>query len=476
MIKDPKWKYFLMVLVICIIGCSIQNSKSTKNIEKPNVIIMLIDDAGYADFGFMGCKDLPTPHIDALARDGVILTDGHVSASVCAPSRAGLITGRYQQRFGYECNEGENYLGLDVSESTIAQVLQKDGYATASFGKWHLGYEKNQQPNAKGFEYSYGFFAGGRGYFYDVEKDDKVGSRRAIMENDKQVDFEGYLTDVLAEKATDYIRKERGKPFLIYWAPNAVHTPMHADTADLAKFRGHPRQRLAAMTFALDRAVGELVSTLKATNQYDNTLIFFMSDNGGAHDNESINLPLKGYKGNQYEAGHRVPFIVSWPKAIKGGQKFDGLSSTLDIFTTILDAAKSNINLEKPLDGVSLLPYLQGQKKGNPHTYLFWRKDAFAAIRYNDYKIVTANELGSRLYNLKSDLGELTDLQLTNKPVFDEMNKKFKSWETNMIEPLWREGAVWDTICLMIHDDLMNNREVRVKDPYSLNKWRSNKN
>lgn len=469
---NSKRKYFFIVTVACILGCGIQSNKSIKNYEFPNVVIMLIDDAGYADFGFMGSKDLPTPHIDALAKDGVVFTDAHVSASVCAPSRAGLITGRYQQRFGYECNEGEHYVGLDTSETTIAQAMQKSGYTTAAFGKWHLGYEKEQQPNAKGFGYFYGFLAGSRSYFYNSNKDDKPKNNRGLLENKNQVAFDGYLTDVLTEKASTYIREQGDKPFFIYFAPNAVHTPMEADSLDLAKFAGHPRQKLAAMTYALDRAVGELVSTLKATNKYENTLIFFMSDNGGAHDNESINLPLKGYKGNQYEAGHRVPFIVSWPKAIKGGQKFDGLSSSLDVFSTILDASKSKVVLAKPLDGVSLLPYLQGVKTGNPHTYLFWRKDAFAAVRYNDFKMVMAKDLGNRLYNLSNDLGETNDRQYADKSVNEDMKKQFKAWETNMIAPLWTEGQVWDTICTMIHDDLMHNREVRVKDPYSLNKWK----
>jgi len=436
--------------------------------SKPNIIIMLLDDAGYADFGFIGTKDLLTPNIDRLAADAVRFTDAHVSASVCSPSRAGLLTGRYQQRFGYECNEGDGYSGLDPAQVLLPEYLAKAGYATAAFGKWHLGFRPEQHPLKKGFQYYYGFLSGGRSYFYNEDKDDQPGSHRALVENNRQVRFNGYLTDVLGDKAVEYIRQHRNNPFFMYWAPNAVHTPMEAREEDLKKFEGQPRQQLAAMTFALDRSIGKIINELKKQGIYENTLVFFLSDNGGAANNQSNNLPLKGFKGNEYEAGHRVPFLVSWPGKFKPGSVFNGLSSSLDIFSTALDAGGIPHTPSQGLDGVSLLPFLRGEQAGNPHRELIWRKDFAAAIRFNDLKLVRVQGLGERLYNLKNDPGETRDLLAEDKTMGGQLRKQLMTWEKNMMKPLWTEGATWDTITLMIHDDLMRNREVRVKDPQQL--------
>lgn len=442
---------------------------------KPNIIIILLDDAGYADFGFMGCKDLLTPNIDALANQSIRFTDAHVTASVCSPSRAGLITGKYQQRFGYECNEGDGYTGMDVTQTILPKHLLEQQYATAAFGKWHLGFENNQHPLEKGFQYYYGFLTGGRSYFYRPAKDDKEGAKNALQENRIRAPFEGYLTDVLGDKAARYIQKNSHNPFFIYWAPNAVHTPMEATEADLEKFKGHPRQTLAAMTFALDRAIGKIINELKKQGVFDNTLIFFLSDNGGANNNQSNNLPLKGFKGNEFEAGHRVPFFVSWPKKIRNGRSFNGLTSSFDILPTALEAAGITATSSYGFDGISLLPFLTGVKKDNPHQQLVWRKDAAAAIRYNNYKLIRINGLGTRLYNLDKDPGEKNDLQVKQPGVYTLLNQKLTDWERDKVKPLWTEGQVWDTITLMIHDDLMHNRSVRVYNPDDLKNFRQKK-
>ncbi len=440
--------------------------------HQPNIIIILADDAGYADFGFMGCKDLLTPNIDQLAKGATRFTDAHVSASVCSPSRAGLLTGRYQQRFGYECNDGDGYTGMDTLQTILPKVLKQQGYTTAAFGKWHLGFEHAQQPLQKGFDYFFGFLAGGRSYFYRPAKDDAKNDQRALLENNRQVQFDGYLTDVLGDKAVDYIRQNRQHPFFMYWAPNAVHTPLEADKADLEKFAGHPRQLLAAMTFALDRSIGKIINELKKDGLFENTLIFFLSDNGGAHNNQSSNFPLKGFKGNKYEGGPRVPFFMSWPQQIAHGGIFGGLSSSLDIFPTAMDAAGSTAHLKNGLDGVSLLPYVKGEKNGAPHQELEWRKDAAAAVRYNQYKLIRVRGLGERLYDMNNDPGETNDLQFTQPEIVSLLNQKLNDWEKDKMKPLWTEGAVWDTITLMIHDDLMNNRKVRVRNPDELKKFR----
>jgi len=457
-----------LIALSVVAGCSFKSGEKSK-IKKPNIVVLLVDDAGYADFGFMGSKDLKTPNIDKLAASGVVFTDAHVSATVCGPSRAGIMTGRYQQRFGFECNPSSDSCGVDLNEITIASALKKEGYTTAAFGKWHLGNQPGYRPNERGFDYYWGFLAGGRSYFSDSNADQE-GKSQAITENFAHVTFDGYLTDRLGDKAVDFIGKNKNKPFFIYWAPNAVHTPMEAKTEDLVLFDGHPRQKLAAMTWALDRAVGNIVAKLEKEGLLENTLIFFLSDNGGAANNQSTNFPLKGFKGNKFEGGHRVPFFVSWVSGFKGGKKFNGLTSSLDIYATALDAAKGNLPEDKKLDGVSLLPYLKGEKQGDPHQKLFWRKDKMTSARVGNFKLIRVDKLPSVLYNLADDLSEINNLSATDEKDFQKLSSELENWEKETIEPLWTEGAAWDTITWMIHQDLMQNRPVRAKDPGQLKK------
>jgi len=475
--KNKRTVFFISLSVSSLmIGLLFATTAFTKKVPnpKPNIIVILIDDAGYADFGFMGSKDLQTPNLDLLASSSVIFSDAHVSATVCSPSRAGLLTGKYQQRFGYECNEGEGYTGMDTAQIILPKLLKSQGYKTAAFGKWHVGFNANQHPLAKGFDYYYGFLSGGRSYFYQPNKDDRAGSKNALLENHQQVRFDGYLTDVLGNKAVEYIQENKHQPFFMYWAPNAVHTPMEATEADMQKFANHPRQKLAAMTYALDRAVGNMVNELKRQGIFENTLIFFLSDNGGAHNNQSINLPLKGFKGNKFEAGHRIPFLVSWPKQLQH-QKYNGLSSSLDIVPTALEAAGFTKPMHNKLDGVSLLPYLKGKKTTSPHEQLIWRKDAEAAVRYRQFKLIHVKGLDDRLYNLENDPGETKDIHKTEPAIYAKLKSQLLNWEKDKMKPIWREGAIWDTITLMIHDDLMNNRKVRVADPQQLEKFRNAK-
>lgn len=458
--------HFFLISVLVFAGCS-EPEKT-----QPNIVIFIVDDAGYADFGFMGSKDLETPNIDRLAADGIIFSDAHTSASVCSPSRAGLLTGRYQQRFGFECNDHRPHQGLDPSELTLGDVLREAGYATAILGKWHVGWAAEFQPNNRGFDYFFGFLPGNREYYYDTAKDDAPGNPKAILENGEPTSFEGYLTYVLADKATEFIEREKEGPFFLYWSPNAVHTPMQAPEEDLARYEGHQRQELAAMTWAMDKAIGTIIEKLKQEELYENTLVFFFSDNGGAFWNQSTNTPLKGSKGNKFEAGHRIPFIVSWPREIEGGREFGGLSSTLDIFPTCLEAAGSegisgnptSTGESKWLDGVSLIPYLSGKKAGDPHSSLFWRKEVMAAARRGPYKLIRVDSLGYRLYNLDEDLGEKDDLSRSDSALFKEMVTALEEWEKEMKPPLWSED-IWNEVTWLIHEDLYLNRPVRVTTP-----------
>ncbi|WP_372753253.1 sulfatase-like hydrolase/transferase [Labilibaculum sp.] len=454
---------FLLSCIIILISCS--QTKIKKN-TRPNVIILLCDDAGYADFGFAGSKDLKTPNIDNIASNGVVFTDAHVSASVCGPSRAGILTGRYQQRFGFECNPDDTD-GLDLNQKTLADAMKSAGYATAAFGKWHLGSKKGYKPNDRGFDYFWGFLSGGRSYFANKSTDTPENTH-CIRENDQFTPLDGYLTNQLGEKAADFIETHKNEPFFIYWAPNAVHTPMEYTAEDMALFEGHPRQKLAAMTWALDRAVGKIISKLKKENLLDNTLVFFLSDNGGAHNNQSSNYPLKGFKGNKFEGGIRVPFVVSWPAEIKA-HKFEGLTSSLDIFASCINVAGiPQYNKENYTDGVNLIPFLKGDSVGEPHAELFWRKDKMAAGRIGDHKLIKVDRLGYRLYQLEDDLGETKDLKETETEKFKQLKKELKQWESEMSTPLWTEGQEWDTITWLIHKDLYQNLEPKVKNPEQL--------
>lgn len=446
----------LVCAVSTMITCWATNCTAENSLNKPNILVILLDDAGYNDFGFNGSKDLLTPNIDRLAADGTVFTDAHVSASVSGPSRAGILSGRYNQRCGYECNLGDT-LGLGLNEETIADVFLRNGYNTSCFGKWHQGDAPEYHPNRRGFEHFYGFIAGSRSYFYRPNRDDKPGDVHNLQYNGKQLSFNGYMTDVLADAAVDYLDKQKGsgKPFMMYLAFNAVHTPMEATKEDMARFEGHSRQKLAAMTWAVDRGIGKVVDKLKKEGMYENTLIFFLSDNGGAHNNQSSNYPLKGFKGNKYEGGIRVPFFITMGGKYKG--TFDGLSSSLDIFSTSIAAAGiDKESLKNPIDGVDLIPYISGEMSGNPHDILFWRKEKSSAVRMGDYKLISVEGLGQRLYNLNDNLGEDNDLRKINPELCKEMTDKYKEWEKGIITPmLWDEG-VWHEVTRETHRQLMN--------------------
>jgi len=455
----------LFRLLFCgfLVSCNTTNTAQKE--KKPNVIVILIDDAGYADFGFMGCKDLETPNIDKLAQSGVILTDAHVSATVCAPSRAGLITGKYQQRFGFEANDtGDKKsgdIGLSDDVVTIANVFKNNGYKTMALGKWHLGKDISDHPNQRGFDEFYGFLTGSRSYF-QYKNPNKI---KMLQHNGKRVKFDGYLTDVLGDQSVKYIEENKDKPFFMYLAYNAVHTPMEAKKDDLEKYKNHPRQYLAAMTWSLDQNVGKLQNKLKELGIADNTIIYFLSDNGGAANNTSSGGPLKGWKGNKFEGGHRVPFVVSWPAQIKAGQTFGGLSSSLDIFTTSMAAANITKDTNLISDGVNLLPYLKGEKTGDPHQQLFWRKLEEAGARVGDYKMVRLQDYGATLYNVANDLGEMNDLQNSHKKEFNQLDKALKNWESQMMKPLWGEPRDWMDVTYHIHKRLMQNKSVLYSNP-----------
>ena len=414
--------------------------------DKPNVVILLADDLGWADLGYQGSDDIRTPNIDQLAKNGIRFTDGHVSASVCCPSRAGLMTGRYQQRFGHEANSPPPSDGMDLKQVTLADRLKKLGYRTGLIGKWHLGNPDEFYPTRRGFDYFYGLRSGSRSYFYHAQKDDKPGNAKAIEENGKQVKFDGYLTDVFGHKAIDFINSKDEKPFFLFHSFTAPHGPMHATEEDKKSFvsiKDPKRRTYAAMIWAMDRAIGQLVDSLKASGKFENTLIWFLSDNGGATGNASINLPLAGHKGIKFEGGTRVPFFAHWPKQFKKAGNFDPMMISLDIMATSLAAAGAKDEDLKGLDGVNLLPFIQRIKTSPPHKNLYWHKLWFSAMRNGPWKLIYVQDYGYALYNLNKDLSESKNLIKPDKKRAEQMIAQLNEWKAGLEKPRWDEAEVW---------------------------------
>lgn len=425
--------------------------------RKPNVLIILADDMGYADTGFQGCKDIPTPHLDALAKSGVRCTSGYVSGPYCSPTRAGLLTGRYQTRFGHEFNPGNGpNVGLPLTEVTLADRLKAAGYATGWVGKWHLGSAEKFRPHHRGFDDTFGFLAGAHAYFPEKAKAD-------ILRGDSPADEKEYLTDAFGREAVAFIERHKAKPFFLYLAFNAVHTPMHATDDRLKRFehiKDTTRRTLAAMTVAMDEAVGKVLDKLRTEKLDEDTLIFFFSDNGGptmpgTTINGSINAPLRGSKRTTLEGGIRVPFVVRWKGKLPEGKTYDSPIIQLDIHPTALAAAGVAVKPEWKLDGVNLLPFLGGEKTGVPHDVLLWRFGPQMAIRSGDWKLVRydtgadggksnkgANPAvtGPRLYNLRDDIGEKTDLSAKVPEKAKELQAVWDRWNAELVPPLWGGG------------------------------------
>lgn len=414
---------------------------------KPNILFIVGDDMGFGDVGFNGCKDIPTPNLDALAKSGVRFTSGYVSAPYCSPCRAGLLTGRYQQKFGHEFNPTFPGTGLPLTEKTIANRLKAVGYTTGLVGKWHLGNELKMHPPQRGFDEFFGFLAGSHNYFkWD-----------GMLRGEEPVEGKEYFTDAFGREACSYIERNKEKPWFLYLAFNAVHTPMNATDERLAKFShiADPQRRTyAAMMFALDENIGRVLKKLAETGQEENTFVIFISDNGGPNMpgvtvNGSINKPLRGSKRTTLEGGIRVPFVVSWKNHIKPAVS-DKMAIQLDLTATALHLAGADT---KNLDGVNLMPFFSGDQKGAPHEALYWRFGEQMAIRVGDYKLVRYDSnvdtrtgkrnqpiAGPRLYNLANDIGETKDLYSEMPDKAKELQAQWEKWNATLIKPLWGFG------------------------------------
>ncbi len=417
---------------------------------RPNILLIVGDDMGYADVGFQGCKDIPTPNLDALAASGVRFTNGYVSGPYCSPTRAGLMTGRYQTRFGHEFNPGGAGQGLPLSERTIADRLKAAGYVTGLVGKWHLGAQPQFHPQRRGFDEFYGFLGGAHDYFQSA----------GILRGTEPVTELDYTTDAFGREAVAFIERHKSEPWFLYLAFNAVHTPMQATDERRAKFANEPdnsRRTYDAMMLAMDEAIGRVRQKLAETGLEQNTLVCFISDNGGptmpgTTINASRNDPLRGSKRTTLEGGIHVPFVVSWPGHVKPGV-FTQSAIQLDLTATALAAAGVPADPTANLDGVDLLPFLLGAKTSAPHETLYWRFGQQMAIRVGDYKLVRYDTnadtrtgarnqpvTAARLYNLAADLGETKDLANVMPDKVKELQSRWDSWNTGNVKPLWGGG------------------------------------
>jgi arylsulfatase B len=451
----------LCLLTLCgvIFGSTDLGANEPATNRATHIVLIVADDQGYAEMSCQG-GDIPTPHLDALARSGVRFTSGYVSAPYCSPSRAGFLTGRYQQRFGHEINPVEKMndlpnIGLPVGQKTIADDFKAVGYVTGMFGKWHLGAHEPFHPLNRGFDEFYGFLREGHYYLPEPfdhapehvvshlrQREPEYNRLNPILRGRAEVQEEMYLTQAFAREAVSFIDRNKAKPFFLYVPFNAPHSPMQATPQDYARFpkiADEHRRVWAGMIASLDDAVGQILAKLKEDGLEESTLVFFLSDNGGpTAELTSRNDPLSGGKGSVLEGGIRIPFMVSWPGHIPAGKVYDRPVISLDILPTALAAAGVASPKNVALDGVDLVPFLTDKRQGDPHAALYWRLGPQSAIRHGDWKLVRT-DAGKpfQLFNLASDIAEKKDLTAQEPNRMKELMDELAGWNHQLIAPLW---------------------------------------
>jgi len=417
----------------------------------PNFVIILADDLGYGDVGFTGSSQIGTPNIDALANDGVIFSQAYVSAPVCGPSRAGLMTGRNQVNFGFDNNPivdlpqfDRNFVGLPVEEKTMADRLAELGYVNGLVGKWHLGEAPHFHPLKRGFHEFWGYLGGGHDYF-PSQPDGKTYHRKIIC-NYKEAQEISYITDDKGDECVGFIRRHREEPFFLFASFNAPHTPLQATEEDLLRYAHVPeirRRTYCAMVHRLDLNVGKITAELKALDLYDNTVILFLSDNGGPVSGEepwTLNAPLRGSKGILLEGGIRVPFSMTWPKQLRAGTTFHQPVSSLDLTPTFVALAGGSIKPSDPMDGTNLIPFLKERSGEAPHRYMYWRFTISASIREGDWKLIRLPDRLPMLYHLKEDIAEQHNVAHLHRPRVEKMLKMLGDWDLSTPQVLYLEG------------------------------------
>ncbi|EMI40443.1 sulfatase-like hydrolase/transferase [Rhodopirellula sp. SWK7] len=430
--------------------------------DKPNIVLLFADDAGYGDFGFQGSHHFKTPNLDKLAKSGVQLTQFYVTGETCGPSRAGLLSGRYQQRFGYEeinvpgimsphSKLLGDEMGLPTDLKTMGNHLQDLGYRTAVFGKWHMGVADRYHPLRRGFDEFYGMRGGARSFF--AYPNPQQTPRENLIERnfENYQEHEGYLTNVIADEACDFIQRNHDALFFAYVSFTAVHTPMQADPNDKDSFPqlDGTRRTAAQMMLSLDRACGKIIDKLNALGVSENTLVVFTNDNGGPMDkNGSSNYPLSGVKGTQLEGGIRVPGIVSWPNRLKGDSVFESPLITLDLLPTFIAAGGGDPSSMEGLDGINMLPFLEGDTSKVPHETLHWKMETRGAIREGDWKLLRFPDRPAELFNLAKDPAEQHDLARQHPEIVKRLFRTMFAWELELERPLFllrREEEGWSS-------------------------------
>ncbi len=416
---------------ICLGGRVWSATSARSRGSRPNIVVIVSDDQGYADSScYDHPKEVATPHIDRLAAEGVRLTNGYASACVCAPTRAGLLTGRYQQRFGFY-TAPDSRIGMPLSEVTLGDLLKKEGYATAVIGKWHLGIETAYHPLKRGFDEFYGFLGHGGHDYFNLDITDAYTS---IYRNEKPINDKGYLTNNLAREAVSFIERCEGRPFFLYLPFNAVHWPLQALPEHIERFDTGDRNRdiYLAMLVCMDEAIGRVLDALRRTGVDENTLIVFFSDNGGARNNLANNGTLRDYKHSLYEGGVRVPFICRWPEKLPKGGVCNEPVISLDVMPTICAAVGAELPDDRVYDGRNMLPALCGETKEPLHGALFWDDGAgLWAVRAGKWKLLSKK--GSlELYDLSADVGEENDVSKQNPDVVERLKQRYTAWKSRM--------------------------------------------
>lgn len=459
----------LLVSGLLAAGCTApQVDKVQVGAARPNIVVILADDLGYADISSYGGTRIITPNIDRIAKSGVIFTDGYSAAPVCSPSRAGLNTGRHPDRFGFEFNNGpaqrdiEQNLGLPKDELTLAQALNGVGYHTGLIGKWHLGSNDDFYPTNRGYDEFVGLLTGATSYmspdapaeiYVQPEGSNATlpkvrseankiveGPDRKFVENEDR-----YLTEYFGERAVDYIKRNVGAddPYFLYAAFTAPHDPLQTTQKYYDRFpqiKDEGMRVYASMISALDDQVGAILDTVEASGETDNTIVYFMSDNGCAAYIQGICdcQPLRGGKLSHYEGGTRVPFMMRWPGKLKAGQVYRSVVSTMDVFTTSLTAAGGKLPVDRVFDGVNLVPFLRGEVAGIPHDQLAWRRTPNASIRKGDWKLwKSLDGQFTFLFNLKDDPNEAVNLATREPAKLKEMSDAFDLWAKDMKDAAW---------------------------------------
>jgi arylsulfatase A-like enzyme len=412
--------------------------------RKPNIIVIVADDLGYGEITCDGKQQVPTPRVASIAKNGVCFSNGYVTCPVCSPTRAGLMTGRYQQRFGHEFNPGpaqnagDNF-GLPLDQVTLANRLKKLGYATGMVGKWHLGYRTDYLPTHRGFDDFFGFLGGAHSYV-----DSSADRNNRILRGDKPVDEPTYLTDAFGREAVAFVERHKSEPFFLYLPFNAEHAPLQAPPKYQDRFSSvsdEKRRTFSAMLTAMDDNIGLVLDKLAQEKLTDDTLVFFIADNGGpTRQTTSKNNPLRGFKAQVWEGGIRVPFCVQWPGHLPAGKVYDKPVASIDILPTAVAAAGGSLGTD-PIDGVDLTPYLSGAKTDRPHDALYWRFGQQWAIRKGDMKLVKPPQEQVQLFDLSADIGEQHDLAASKPEVVKKLTRDYEAWDSQLMKPRWQGGG-----------------------------------